>query len=86
MTDRVSVSNDGIGNIRFTGIVRNPNAVTVYRALVIGELVDASGQVVSLNSVAILGDIAPGAEAPFEMRVKYIPYAHYQLSAQGVQK
>jgi hypothetical protein len=86
VTERVSAANDGIGNVRFTGIVHNPNAVTVYRVLVIGELVDATGQTVSLDSVAILGDIAPGAEAPFEMRVKYIPYAHYQLSAQGVQK
>ena len=86
VTDRVSASNDGIGNVRFTGVVRNPNAVTAYRVLVTVKLVDAGGQVVSLDSVAILGDIAPGAEAPFEVRVKYAPYARYQLSAQGAQK
>jgi hypothetical protein len=82
----VSVSNDGIGNVLFTGVVRNVYEVTINHALVSGELVAANGQVVSLGTTTLLGDIAPGAEVTFNVRVANEPYASYRLKAVGLQK
>jgi len=82
----VNVSNDGIGNVQFTGVVRNEYEVTINHALVSAELVAANGQVVSLGSTALLGDIAPGAEVTFNVRVEYEPYTTYRLKAVGIQK
>jgi hypothetical protein len=47
---------------------------------------DAGGRIVSAGGSAILGEIAPGASAPFDLRIEYGPYARYQLYAQATQK
>jgi len=85
-TSRVNVSNDGIGNVHITGVVRNEYTVAVQQVLISGELIDANGQVVNLNSTALLGDLEAGAEASFNLRIEYEPYATYRLTAVGIQK
>ena len=80
----VSVSNDGIGNVRISGTVTNRNDFTVKRATIAGVLVDSDGRVVSEGSTVVLGGIEPGASALFDLRVAYQPYARYELYVQGV--
>jgi hypothetical protein len=82
----LDVSNDAIGNVRITGTATNANAFTVSNAIVAGTLIDDAGQVVSVGSTWLLGDILPGGSMSFDLRIEYEPYARYQLSAQGVQK
>ncbi|MBN1887831.1 MAG: hypothetical protein JW850_07560 [Thermoflexales bacterium] len=80
----LNVSNDGIGNVRITGQVVNKNDFVVKSATVAGQLLDTEGRVVSEGSTIVLGDIAPGASARFDLRIKYEPYARYELYVQGV--
>lgn len=78
------VSNDGVGNVRITGQVTNQNDFVVKSATVAGTLLDAGGQVVSQGSTIVLGDIAPGASARFDLRIAHEPYARYEVYVQGV--
>jgi hypothetical protein len=81
----VSVTRDAIGNVRFTGLAVNENGFVVQNPVVTGTLVDANGQIVSVASTRILGEIAPGGSEPFDLRVAYEPYATYQVYGQGTQ-
>jgi hypothetical protein len=78
------ITNDGIGNVRVTGVVVNQNPFVVSNPVIAGALLDASGQFVSLGSTLLPGDVEAGANVPFDLRIEYEPYAHYQLYAQGV--
>jgi len=80
----VSVGRDAVGNVRITGLVVNKNDFPVKSATVAGTLIDAGGRIVSLGSTIVLGDIEPGGSAPFDLRIKYAPYARYELSVEGV--
>jgi hypothetical protein len=80
----LTVSNDGIGNVRITGAVANRNDFVVKSATVAGTLLDAGGRVLSEGSTIVLGDIAPGASARFDLRIEYEPYARYEVHVQGV--
>lgn len=82
----LSVSNDGIGNVRITGTAINENPFTVNDAIVAGTLIDDAGRIVSVGSTWLLGDILPGESRSFDLRIEYEPYRHYQLYAEGVQK
>jgi len=75
------LSNDGIGNVRITGMVTNENGFTVTNATVAGALIDDGGRVVSARGTIVLGDLPPGASASFDLRIQYEPYARYQLYA-----
>ncbi len=81
--DGLTVSNDGLGNVRITGKVINKNDYALKSATVAGTLQSAEGQVVSEGSAIVLG-IGPGASASFDLRIKYEPYARYDLYIQGV--
>jgi hypothetical protein len=81
----VSASNNGLGYVRFTGTATNGNPFSVRNANIIGTLVDAGGQIVSVGSILVPGEIAPGASVAFDLRVKHEPYANYQLDAQATQ-
>jgi len=85
-TDRVNVSRDGAGNVYITGRVLNHHSVAVDHILVRGELLDASGHIVNLDSTSLRGDIAPGADLPFDLRIAHEPYVTYRLTAVGIQK
>lgn len=78
-------SNDGVGNVRITGVASNENAFIVENVYIAGALVDAGGQVVSVGSTMVLGEVTPGANAAFDLRIEYEPYSHYQLFAQATQ-
>ena len=77
----LNASNDGIGNVRITGRVTNENGFTVTNATIGGALIDSNGRVVSAGGTIVLGDLAPGASASFDLRIEYEPYARYQLYA-----
>jgi hypothetical protein len=81
----VTLSNDGVGNVRITGTASNENVFTVESATIVGSLLDADGQVMSAGSTLVLGTIAPGASVAFDLRIEYQPYSHYQLYAQATQ-
>jgi hypothetical protein len=78
------VSNDGIGNVRVTGMVTNKNDFAIKSATIAGALLDADGRVLSEGSTVVLGGVEPGASASFDLRIKYKPYARYELYVQGV--
>jgi hypothetical protein len=81
----LTVSNDGIGNVRITGTVVNENGFAVRNATVAGVLVDTSGRIVSVGWTLVLGEIAPGGSASFDLRIEYEPYSHYRLYVQATQ-
>jgi hypothetical protein len=77
----LNASNDSIGNVRITGHVTNENAFTITNATIGGALIDGDGRVVGAGGTIVLGDLAPGAGASFDLRIEYEPYARYQLYA-----
>ena len=79
----VSASNDGVGYVRITGTVTNENTFAVKSATIGGTLIDDNGQIVSVGTTTVLGDIEPGASASFDLRVEYEPYARYEVYVQG---
>jgi len=81
----LNVYNNGLGYVRATGAVTNGHSFAVRNAKITGTLLDAAGQIASLASIAVPGELAPGASASFDLRIGYEPYASYQLSAQGIQ-
>jgi hypothetical protein len=79
----LNLSNDGIGNVRVTGSALNENPFTVKNATIAGTLIDAGGKIVRLGSTLVPGEIMPGASVPFDLRIKYEPYAQYRLYVQA---
>jgi hypothetical protein len=81
----VSVSNTGLGYVRFAGTVTNGNPFSVRDAHIAGTLFDANGQIVSVGSILVPGELASGASVDFDLRVEYAPYTKYLLDAQATQ-
>jgi hypothetical protein len=81
----LSVFRDGVGNVRVKGMATNGNAFTVRDPKFAVVLIDADGDVVSVGSAIVLGEIAPGASVQFDVRVEYQPYARYELYVQATQ-
>ncbi len=81
----VRVSDDGAGHVRVQGTVVNENACGVTHATVTGTLYDGDGRVASVASITVVGDLAPGASAAFDLRIPSVPYARYDVQAQGTQ-
>jgi len=79
----IRVSNDGIGNVRITGSAVNENDFPLKSVTVAATLIDGSGQIVSVGSTTVLGDIEFGASASFDLRIKYEPYARYEVYIQA---
>ena len=63
----------------------NENPFAVRNPSLAGVLIDADGDVVSVGSYMVLGELAPGASVSFDVRVEYQPYAAYRLYAQATQ-
>lgn len=78
------VSTDGLGNVRITGTATNDSAFTVRTVIVVGTLYDRSGLVASTDWDLVSAELAPGASAPFDVRIEYRPYASYQLLGQAI--
>ncbi|MBN1247813.1 MAG: hypothetical protein JXC32_09155 [Anaerolineae bacterium] len=83
-TAEVNVTNirtslDGIGYVHITGSATNPNPVPVWDITLNGTLVDATGAIVSLGTDVLVGSLAAGATATFDVPVRYQPYTQYQL-------
>ncbi len=82
----LSVSNDGVGNVRVTGTATNENPFTVKNPSIVIVLIDASGRIVNVGSTRVLEDIAPGDSVSFDLRIEHEPYATYQLYAQATRE
>jgi hypothetical protein len=81
----LSVYNNEVGYVRFTGTATNDNSFTVRDAKIVGTLLDATGQIASVGSIVVPGEIVPGTGVDFDLRIEHEPYVHYQLSAQAIQ-
>ena len=79
----ISAANDGVGYVRIRGQVTNENDYPLKSVTVTGTLIDGAGQIVSVASTTVVGEIAPGESRSFDLRVPHQPYARYEVSAQG---
>ena len=79
----VIVDNSWVGYVRISGTATNRNPFPLRNGSVSGILLDGSRQIVSVGWTPILGDIAPGASKSFDLNIEQVPYAYYQLQAQG---
>ena len=50
---------------------------------VTGTLIDGAGQIVSMATTTVVGEISHGESRSFDLRVPYHAYAHYDVSAQA---
>ena len=74
----------GGDSVRITGLAANGNEFKIKNVVVAGVLRDASGEDVSVGSTFLLEeDIEPGSGVRFDLRIKYAPFARYQLYAQA---
>jgi hypothetical protein len=74
---------DNIGYVRILGTVLNPNPVTAQDITINGVLLDG-GEIVAIGAALILGPIAPGESAPFDVMIRYAPYSQTQLYVQAL--
>ena len=81
----ITVWNDGIGNVHVAGTATNENAFAIKNPVVAGVLVDASGRIVSVGSVLVFADVAPGGSVRFDVRIEYEPHSAYRLYARATQ-
>jgi hypothetical protein len=81
----LNVANNGLGYVRITGSVTNGNPFAVRDANIVATLTDAAGRMVSVGSMLIPGEMAPGASKTFDLRVEYVPFSDYHIAAQGTQ-
>jgi hypothetical protein len=81
----VNVTNNGLGYVRLTGTATNGNPFAVRDANIVGTLLDAAGEIVSVGSRILPGELAPGASVLFDLRIEYSPYARYGLFGQATQ-
>jgi hypothetical protein len=80
----LNVTRDPSDYVRITGMATNMNPFAVKNVIVVGVLLDGSGQMVSLGSGYVLQeDIEPGATVPFDVRIPYKPYASYEFYTQA---
>ena len=74
----------GLDSVRIVGTVTNEQPFKLKNPIVIGVLLDASGQMVSLGYTYVtVEDIEPGASVPFDLRVETRPYVRYTMYAQA---
>jgi len=81
----VRISRDELGAVRIKGVATNENTFTVRNVTVAGTLLDSAGNIVSVGSTVVLGEVAPGGSVSFDLRLDYTPYADYTLYAQATQ-
>jgi hypothetical protein len=75
---------DGLNSVRILGTATNEQPFKLKNPIVVGSLVDASGQTVSLGYTYVtIEDIEPGASVPFSLRVETRPYVRYKMYAQA---
>ncbi len=74
---------DNLGYVHIVGTVSNPNPVAAQDITINGVLLE-SGQIVSMGADLILGPLAPGASAPFDVMVRYVPYSETRLYVQAL--
>lgn len=79
-----SLTRDNLGHLVIAGTVANGNPYPVNNARVGGALIDGAGQIVSVGTVAIAGELAPGVAASFQLRIEYRPYASYQIYPEAI--
>jgi hypothetical protein len=80
----LALSYDGAESVRITGIATNKDPFKIKDIVVAGVLRDAGDQIVSLGAAYVLQeDIEPNASVRFDLRIKRVPFARYQLYTQA---
>ena len=80
----IRLTADGLSSVRITGVATSEQPFKLKNPIVIGVLLDASGQMVSLGYTFVtVEDIEPGASVPFDLRVESKPYASYRTYVQA---
>ncbi|MGC9522810.1 MAG: hypothetical protein ACP5HG_13125 [Anaerolineae bacterium] len=79
------VLDQSAAHLRIQGVATNSHAYPVKNVVVTALLVDASGQIVSMGSDALL-EIAAGAATSFDIHLERRPYVRYELYVQAEQK
>jgi hypothetical protein len=75
---------DGLHSVRITGVATSEQPFKLKNPVVIGVLLDASGQMISLGYTYVtVEDIEPGASVHFDLRVQSKPYASYRTYVQA---
>jgi hypothetical protein len=70
--------------VRITGTATNNSQVMVKNVTVVGTLLDANGQMISVGSGYVLQEnIAPGASVAFDLWIEKEAFASYHLYAQA---
>ena len=64
------VTNGGFGYVQIKGAATNTNPFTVRDAFIYGTLMDAAGQITSVGTTIVPGEIAPGANVAFDNRIE----------------
>jgi len=81
---KMQISTDSTDYVRITGTATNPNSFMVKGVTVVGTLLDASGQIVSVGSTYELQEnIQPGAAVTFYLRIAKEAFSTYRLYAQA---
>jgi hypothetical protein len=81
----VNVNNNSFGYVRITGTATNANPFTVRDANIVVTLLGSGGEIVTVGSMVVPGEIAPGASVAFDLRMEYEPYTEYRLTAEATQ-
>ncbi len=73
---------DALGYVQIVGSVHNPNPVAVGDTTITGVLLE-QGEIVAIGADLVIEPLAPGASAPFTVRIRYVPYTDARLYAQA---
>ncbi len=82
VTDAV-VAGIEAGHVRLTGVVQNQTGSTVNAVRVSAALMDSRGAVTGVGSIIVAGQLGPGAEAFFSLRIPASLYASYAVMAEA---
>lgn len=74
---------DSIGYVHITGTVHNQYTINARHVTIVGNLVNAQGDIVSVNAVILLDKLAPNQTAPFEIHLKYAPFTSINIVTQA---
>ena len=71
------------GYVQLTGVVQNQTGSTVNAVRVSAALMDSDGAVTGVGTMIVAGQLAPGAETSFSLRVLSGVYASHSVTAEA---
>lgn len=74
-----SLTDDGLGYLRISGTVHNPNTYPIKQVMVSGALLDNTGQWASFGTAILPESIEPGMDKSFTVWVEKAPHVDYAV-------